>query len=239
MAGLNDEAWLRLVSTTYFWAVSIAALATAVSIVAGIAQYRLGNSISAGKDRALAQYQSEAGVKIAAANEKAKEADGKAAEANVQAAKLNNETALLRADNLRLQTQLAWRILNRRQQADILNALGRFSGRRVSVLSVFGDAEGKTYASQFAELFRSAGWDITPHDIYQAGFAGPPPVAVTVGVNPADDNDPNVISSAKALVDVLFELKIVDQRAAHHRDDVPRGRVLLIVGVKPPLSPQH
>jgi hypothetical protein len=239
MSALNDDAWLRLVSTTYFWAVSIAALATAVSIVAGIAQYRLSNSISAEKDRALEQYQSDAGIKIAAANEQAKEADKKAAEANKQAAKLDNETALLKAENLRLQAQLAWRTLNQPQQGAILKVLEGLPGRKVSILSVMGDAEGKTYASQFAERFRAGGWDITPNDISQGAFAGAPPVGIMVGVNPADDNDTDVVSSAEALVDVLFKLKIIDRRAAYHREDVPRGRVLLIVGVKPPLKEQH
>ncbi|CAH2789706.1 MAG: hypothetical protein CPDRYMAC_3201 [uncultured Paraburkholderia sp.] len=60
------------------------------------AQYRISNKISDDKDRALAEYKTQAEKKLAAVNNEAAAANKRAAEADQKAAELNRETAELK-----------------------------------------------------------------------------------------------------------------------------------------------
>lgn len=240
MLGMSDDAWLRIVSISYFIAASLAAIFTILSIAAGVMQYRISNKISDDKDRALAEYKQQSDEKLASANSKAAEANKAAAKANVEAAdantkaaELNNQTARLEADNLRMKKQMAWRDIEPKQRDAIVGALKKYVGSKVAMMSIIGDTEGRNYADQFAEEFKAAGWDV--NDSAQGAFSGNP-VGVIIAISPQDKNDPSVALAVEALSDVLFELKIVPDRTIALKNDAPRGRIVLIVGAKPPMG---
>ena len=207
MPGMSDEGLLDWVNRIYYVAGAIAAFFTVVTIVSGYMQFKLNERISE-KIGSLAQYQSDAGVQIAVANEKAKEAGRNAADAALRAAQLDRETARLTAENLRLQSQLMWRTLSHREASTIRAAVAPFQGQQVQIVSVMGDADGKQYGQQFAQIFRDAGWQCSDSDVMQAAFKQAP-IGVSVNLNPSDI-DPNAeMPAAVSLVTALADSHII------------------------------
>lgn len=222
MFGMSDDVWFRVVSFTYFSAASL-------SILAGVAQYMIGNRISDRKDAELAQYKVEAASKLV-------DAQKQAALANKAAAELNEKAANLESDNLKLKKQLAWRTLNSNQKMEIVNKLRLLQGVDAALTSVMGDAEGLNYASQFVEIIRASGWSLPDTNVIQAAFVGSPPVGVEICINQADRGDQRINNILNALVSILFQEGIISERRVQTRPDVPQGRVQLMIGVKPPFG---
>ncbi|MDF0500883.1 hypothetical protein POK33_09080 [Burkholderia cenocepacia] len=225
---MNDDAWFRFVSIVYFTAASLAAICTIVSIVAGVAQYRVSNRISDAKDRELA-----------AVNQQAAVANEKAAVANEKAADLNKKTALLEADNLRMKQQLTWRELDKHQVAALMGALQKAPDLKVALVSMMGDAEGDNYLEQFADVFRQSKPDIdnfTFQSVFTKSISG-----LLVGINPDDRGDASVIRMANVLGNALEAAKIADPRQLIFAPVVPRGHVAIVIGAKPSFAhrPQH
>ncbi len=233
MPGMSDEGLLDWVNRIYYVAGAFAAFFTVVTIVSGYMQFKLNERISEKKDRALAQYQSDAGVQIAVANEKAREAGKNAADAALRAAQLDRETARLTAENLRLQSQLMWRALSHRQTSTIRAAVAPFQGQHVQIVSVMGDADGKQYGQQFAQIFRDAGWQCSDSDVLQAAFKQAP-IGVSVNLNPSDI-DPNAeMPAAVSLVTALAGSQIIQGMQVVRNPEVPPKVIRIIVGVKEP-----
>jgi hypothetical protein len=53
---MSDDGWLRIATNVYFWFAGIAAAATAIAVLAGIAQNRLNVGITDRKDREFAEF---------------------------------------------------------------------------------------------------------------------------------------------------------------------------------------
>ncbi|MCA8430015.1 hypothetical protein [Burkholderia seminalis] len=233
---MNDDTWFRVVSVTYFAAASL-------SILAGVAQYRVSNRISDKKDAELAQYKVEAEAKIADANKKAALANQEAANAireaavaNKAAAELNEKAIVLEAENLRVKKQLEWRAIDSEQRQNIIKKFRARPGVEVELGSVMGDAEGLSYASQFADAIISSGWSLPDGGAKQMAFGGSAPVGVQVWANQADEDNPKIRGILDLIVSTLFDGKIIPERRVEGRPDVQQGKVLIMIGVKPPLK---
>lgn len=148
---MGPERWLVWADRAYFGMAIIAAVATALTVVAGIWQYRLNARISDGKDRQLAEYQSDAGLRIASANVQAEKARQLAAEAQAATAK-----ATLATEELRKQT--TGRTMPDDQIQEIASAL-RGTGVHLRIECPFGDAEAAVYAAQINIMLTAAGVD--------------------------------------------------------------------------------
>ncbi|WP_159086564.1 hypothetical protein [Burkholderia sp. LA-2-3-30-S1-D2] len=241
MQGLGDEGWFRIVSIAYFIAVTIAAVATGVSIAAGIAQYKLGNRISDRKDREFSEYKAREELKVAQANERASMADQKAAEANKRVADanekiavLNNQTKKLDVENLRLKLQLSWREIDEKHKNELIDILRKFPGTRVSIQYSMNDAESENYSSQFSDLFKKSGWVVV--DSYQVVFREKPPFGMVVAINSSDVANSKIRAPADALLDYLYRNKLSVSWGGEKSEKIPRGEVRVIVGVKRPLG---
>ncbi|RQV06936.1 hypothetical protein DF047_17110 [Burkholderia cenocepacia] len=213
MFGMSDDAWFRFVSIVYFTAASLAAICTIISIVAGVAQYRVSNKMSDAKDTELAAVRKQA------------------ATANEKAAELNKKTALLEADNLRLKGQLTWRELDKQQVNALMGALQKEPDLKVALVSIIGDVEGGNYLEQFEDVFREAKLDIdnfTFQSVFSKSISG-----LWVGINPDDRGDASVLRMANVLGNALQAAKIADPRQLIFAPVVPRGHVAVIIGAKP------
>ncbi|WP_419689162.1 hypothetical protein ACN22W_20245 [Burkholderia theae] len=240
MQGLGDEGWYRIVSIVYFIAVIFAAAATAISIVAGIAQYKLGNRISDKKDREFSEYKAQEEVKVALANERASTANKQAAdanktvaEANEKIASLNNQTKKLEEVNLRLKEQLSWREIDPGKRDRMINVLKKYPGTRVAVKYTMGDAESDNYVSQISDIFKMAGWSV---DVSQALFQERPPFGVVVAINANDVANMGIRGPADALLDILYREKLSIGGVGEKSDKIPQGELTVIVGIKKPLD---
>ncbi|WP_124700391.1 hypothetical protein [Burkholderia cenocepacia] len=210
---MSDDAWFRFVSIVYFTAASLAAICTIISIVAGVAQYRVSNKMSDAKDTELAAVRKQA------------------ATANEKAAELNKKTALLEADNLRLKGQLTWRELDKQQVNALMGALQKEPDLKVALVSIIGDVEGGNYLEQFEDVFREAKLDIdnfTFQSVFSKSISG-----LWVGINPDDRGDASVLRMANVLGNALQAAKIADPRQLIFAPVVPRGHVAVIIGAKP------
>ncbi|WP_124485554.1 MULTISPECIES: hypothetical protein [unclassified Burkholderia] len=241
MQGLGDEGWFRIVSVVYFIAVTIAAIATGISIAAGIAQYKIGNRISDKKDREFSEYKAQEEVKVANANERAStankqaaEASKRVAEANEKIALLNNQTEQLSAENLHLKLQLSWREIDGKQQRELIDVLRKFPGTRVSMQYSMNDAESENYVSQFSKIFKDAGWVVV--DSYQVVFRERPPFGIVVAISSSDIANSKMRGPADALLDYLYREKLSLSWRGEKSDKIPPGEVRVIVGVKRPLN---
>lgn len=233
MPGMSDEGLLDWVNRIYYVAGAFAAFFTVVTIVSGYMQFKLNERISENKDRALAQYQSDASVQIAVANERAKEAGKNAADAALRAAQLDKETARLTAENLRLQSQLMWRTLSEREASAIRAAAAPFQRQHVQIVSVMGDADGKQYGQQFVKIFRDAGWQCSDSDVLQAAFRQAP-IGVSVNLNPADISPDAEMPAAVALVTAFASSHIIQGMQVVRNPEVPPNAIRIIVGAKEP-----
>ena len=61
---MSPEKWLVWADRAYFGFGIIAAIATSLTVVAGVAQYRFNVRLSDQKDRELATYKADAAAKI-------------------------------------------------------------------------------------------------------------------------------------------------------------------------------
>ncbi|WP_128843499.1 hypothetical protein [Burkholderia catarinensis] len=230
MFGIDDERLYGVASNVYFWAVGVAAVSAGISFGAGLVQYITSNRIQGEKDRALREYQSNAGKQISGANERAALAEKSAADANNKTADLNNQTAQLEAENLRLKQQLAWRDVSPQQRQALIEAVRGFPGQHISVKGLAGDAECQTYAREIADALAEAGWDVVLNPILVNGDA---PTGVRMIVNPGNYNGGITLASAAALFRTLQHNGIVrDQEPMRTVLPAP-GTVVLIVGSKP------
>ncbi|MBY8604201.1 hypothetical protein K7N18_05085 [Burkholderia arboris] len=241
---MGDDAWFRFVSISYFVAASLAAICTIISIIAGVAQYRISNKISDEKDRALAEYKVQSETKLAlvnneaaAANKRAGEADQKAAELNRETAVLNNKAAHLEADNLRLKQQLTWRELDKQQIDALVAALRKSPTIKVALVSILGDPEGDNYLEQFAQVFRQANLDIDNYT-FQSAFTPRIPIGLSILINPDDRGNQSVIDMAIVLGNALESAEIANPRKLNWGPIVPRGHVAIVIGAKPSFG-QH
>ena len=82
MLDIPPETGLFWANRARIWGLIIAALAAAISLVAGIAQHHWQSIVSAKKDEEFHRFQTESQGRIAEANARAAEAHARAAEAN-------------------------------------------------------------------------------------------------------------------------------------------------------------
>jgi hypothetical protein len=88
---MSAEGWLVWADRTYFGAAIVAATATAITVLAGIAQNRINSHISDAKDRAFADFK---------------------VTSEVRARELENETANARLETEKIKAAVAWRSID-------------------------------------------------------------------------------------------------------------------------------
>jgi hypothetical protein len=69
-------------------------------------------------------------------------------------ASLNRMTEELRRQNLRLESQLAWRALSEKQKNELTANMRPFAKQKIDVVSYLGDAEAQALGDQIAAVFK-------------------------------------------------------------------------------------
>jgi hypothetical protein len=104
-----------------------------------------------------------------------------------QIAGLNSDTEKLRHENLKLEAQLAWRTLTKRQRDGLTASMKPFKAQNVDVVSYLGDAEAEELADQIVKCLKVAGIEAGSFKVMELAklmhgarieTAGPTPVLV-------------------------------------------------------------
>jgi hypothetical protein len=180
---MASEDWLPWADRVYFGAAIAAVVATAITIVAGIAQNRLNARISDNKDRAFNEFRITSDTRVA-------ELQKLTAEANQRA----EEERLAR---IKIEERLAPRSIAPERFVNLVAALSRFRGTSIAVWQVGEAAEiGNVSQSAFLAL-RVASWDVN----FWVWVGVGPVAGIIISVQPGADV--KLIEAADALATAL------------------------------------
>ncbi|MGK9167917.1 hypothetical protein KXR53_16540 [Inquilinus limosus] len=169
------------------------------------------------------------------------------ASANKAAALANENTEKLRESNLILQASaereraarlaLEAKIAPRRllpdQHAALANALSPFQGRKVTIICIMGDAEGKRFAEDFVSAFRAAGWNAgRDAGVDQAVFSQDP-VGIIFRINDEDAENRRASPELQVLINSLLDMAIIKEATVFGNANLQKSEIELIVGRKP------
>jgi hypothetical protein len=219
---MGAQGWLVWADRAYFGFAIIAAIATGITIVAGIAQNRLSARISNQKDRNLKAYQIAADLKIASADKAAAEANEATAKANLKIANL------LRQDEPR-------HFPEDEKTALLLESFGK---QNFSVYFASLDADTQSLALEM--------WLNLTGEWYNMDVPKPLPirasfnfwsVGVTVVINSEEPKNSRVTAAANALAKILYAHGLAMTSVAGDFPGLaPIGSIAVIVGEKPPIN---
>jgi uncharacterized membrane protein len=148
----------------------------------------------------------------------------KLAEAQQKAEEASKQATALEAKN-------APRVLSDTERRVLIDALKPFAGTKVNVVISLGDMEAKTYAGQFVEMFRAAGWDAGPSDgIAQAVYTGPPEYGIQVTVNEGEVRLGHLPPGSDSLLRTLIALGLT--KGVFVNSGTPVGEIEFRVGPK-------
>jgi hypothetical protein len=155
----------------YFAMAIIAAIATGLTIVAGIWQNRLNAAISDTKDRAFADF------KLATENE-TQALTAAVAEANARAAEANKVAEQERLARMKIEAGLASRRLSPEQASRFIASLAASRGAVPAIaVTVLGDMEARGFAEDLARAIDRAGISVR---VDATGVMVPPPYGLIV-----------------------------------------------------------
>jgi hypothetical protein len=192
---MSPDRWLSWADWIYFSAAAIALLATAVTVLAGIAQHRLSARISDKKDRQFAEFRVQAQHAIELTQAEADLAKAETAKVTQEAAKFHQRAEQLaleaaqanqhleqeRTNRLKLQAALTSRHLSPEHIDHMANAL---HGKLKEATINFGqDQEQIAFASDIANMLTRAG--IRPRPI-RFGLTTNQPVGLALTGTEAD-----------------------------------------------------
>ena len=185
----------------------------------------------------------KAAAEVANATKGIAEAQLAAAQANERAAEANRLAEVERLARVKLEHHMTQRSLSSEQIDAIAKAIAPFKGQQVSIVSIMGDADGDRYKRDFAIALRHGGWVFEDWSLEMQSVITPIPTGVQVTVNATDvQADPNDSHRGKpppasaTLVTVLQQLGL--STGIFVNDQIPKGSVSLIVGVKPSMAPE-
>jgi hypothetical protein len=139
------EGWLSVADRAYFGAAVIALIATAVTIVAGVAQNRLSARISDNKDRAFNEFRVTSETRVAELQKLTAEANQKAEEE--------------RLARVKIEARLAPRSVSPEQFAAIVSALAPFPATPISIWQAGETPEIGSVARTVLAATQAARWD--------------------------------------------------------------------------------
>jgi hypothetical protein len=132
------------------------------------------------------------------------------------------------------EAKAAPRHLTEPQKRALIEALRPFTGQHVDVTIPMGGAnEVHSFASEFIDVFRAAGWDAGANDgINQAVYSGGVPTGIQVTLNEQDVAAQRLPAGANALLETLARLGLA--KAGFRNPQVPAGRIDVRIGPKEP-----
>jgi hypothetical protein len=121
--------------------------------------------------------------------------------------------------------------LSEGQKKSMVSLLSAYRGQRFTVVSIAGDAEGKSLADAIVGVLRSAGWEFPENNVAEATYGGgKEPTGVSVIVNAAQVVTPSVLRPTSNLVKALADAGLMPRNGALADPNVPRDRIEIRVG---------
>jgi hypothetical protein len=158
--------------------------------------------------------------------------DADAARSAAQIARLQSEVKDANEQFVEFQRGLGQKRLTRDEKQALVAALKPFSGQKVTVASIVGDAEGKLLAEDFVAVFDQAGWDHYGEAGITAQQWDRDPVGVEVTLNEDDARAGRISSGVGALINAVRKLGLTRDNTVYMNGKVPVGEVQLKVGRK-------
>jgi len=124
----------------------------------------------------------------------------------------------------------AFRHLSDEEKRTLIDALSPFRGYKVKIFCITGDAEGKAYAEDFANVFAQAGWDYGG-GVNESRF-DKDPVGIELTLNAAQVAAGKIPRAAETLGRTLSALGLAV--GGFRSPDVPPDTIEIRIGKKPP-----
>jgi hypothetical protein len=173
---MSPERWLVWADRAYFGMAIAAAIATALTIVAGIAQNRLAARIADAKDRAFADFKLNTEAQARTLNAAVADANARAAEAN----RVAEEERLAR---VKIEAGLASRRLGPDREPKFIASLIAFRGSLPAInVTILGDLEAREFGVDLAKAIQRAG---VPVRFDETGVMVPPPYGLLITDTPS------------------------------------------------------
>jgi hypothetical protein len=131
------------------------------------------------------------------------------------------------------QADAAPRALSVEQKHYLIAALSPFSGQKVSITSIVGDADGDRFKQDFVAVLKSAEWRFDEKKDVEQTTTIPPLIGVQVTVNEDEVRAGRVLQSARVFVQALHKLGITKGNTLFVDNQVPVGMIKLTVGTMP------
>lgn len=181
----------------------------------------------------------------AAAEKRNQEAQQTETRHETELAKVREQVSLTSADSERLkqrakeaergvaelQKQQVPRGLTAEQTRHLIGVAVPFQGQKISVVCILGDTEGRAFAAEFAQVFRSEGW-VGAEGVNQAIY-DVDPVGVEVTVNDQEVKGGGQPPAAVALIQALDQLGLIRTKTLFLNARVPVGLIEFRVGKRP------
>jgi hypothetical protein len=163
-----------------------------------VKEEHLNRALANSRERTATLEKQSTELKVAVSD-----ADARAAEANEKAEKE-------RLERIRLEEDLAWRRLTKKEQQIIASKLANFSGQIVSLWYGAGDKEAETFAWELASSLDSAKWKVfSPASSITMASSGKLFGSVSpqeTGIMVTSTGDKSSIEASQALVNELLAL---------------------------------
>ncbi len=159
-----------------------------------------------------------------------------AAEANENAEIVRRANLLLQSDlerertaRLKIESKIAPRHLSSEETKIIADAIRPFAGQAVRITIPLGNVEARTYAEDFVQAFRLAGWDPGDSDVIPQSGYSEAIIGVLLLASELDREDPP--ASIIRLLDALKGLGILKMGDIDR--NLEKGSIVLAIGSKP------
>lgn len=163
-------------------------------------------------------------AQIASAKARTEEAVAKIATAEARIKEAEEKAEAERLARVKIQDDLKWRTVTEEQTAKLLAALPpEYTGVRVTMSNIAGDAEAAQYAAELREVLLKAGWVID--GINASLVTGILPEGVSISIGDANNRSAATLQQALLAAGIRAEGTIVPGMRAEAID--------LLVGAKP------
>jgi hypothetical protein len=183
---MSLEGWSLWVNRVYFGAGGVAAFATVITVLAGVAQNRINNVLTARRDREFSEFRIASDKQIAELHRATAEANQKAEEE--------------RLARMKIEERLAPRSITVQQVQKVAEAISEFSGTDVAVMVAGETQEIGSVAQAVVAMLRVAGWKSDSWIWTGVGPFSGINVATKPAASQAEEGAPEAL--VKALIDV-------------------------------------
>lgn len=154
--------------------------------------------------------------------------------ANAEAAKANERANLAALETEKLKSRIAWRRISPDQKNSLIAALAPFKGQKIGITSVVGSDDGASYAADFVEVLKAAGWVLKDGHPVQSIYSQIPPKGLEITLSQTDADAGRILRSADTLWKALIAVGLMPTDGQPFKNpSVQEAEIELRVGIRP------